>query len=299
MIRLGYACINTTLSSASSTMRRATFDKLGISYAGEIIVKNLKNLLIILDWNKKNNINVYRMSSEIMPWASEYNLQDLPQFPEILQQLRMIGAYAKYTDQRLTFHPGQFNCLGSDKENVILNSIKDLEIHAEIMDLMGLSKTPFNKINIHLGSACNGQHKYAMENFCRNFERLSDSVKSRLTLENDDKKGMFSVKMLYDGIYKKVGVPIVYDQHHFQLGPQDSTQEEAIHMAYETWKGIRPVCHHSNSRKTYEDPSVVPTAHSDYYYEPFVDYNLEVDVVLEAKMKEQALIRYRNTWGGK
>jgi UV DNA damage endonuclease len=117
-------------------------------------------------------------------------------------------------------------------------------------------------------------------------------------LENDDKKGMFSVKMLYDGIYKKVGVPIVYDQHHFQLGPQDSTQEEALHMAYETWKGIRPVCHHSNSRKTYEDPSVVPTAHSDYYYEPFIDYNLEVDVVLEAKMKEQALIRYRNTWGG-
>jgi len=298
MINLGYACINTTLPSASSTMRRATFDKLGLSYAGEITLKNFNNLVPIIQWNTKNNVKLYRMSSELMPWASEYNMEDLPQFEEIKNILFRIGKYVNENGQRITFHPGQFNCLGSDKENVIVNSIKDLEIHGKIMDLMNLSRTPYNKINIHLGSACGGKFEYAMNNFCRNFDRLSDSVKSRLTLENDDKKGMFSVKMLYNGIYKKLGVPIVYDQHHHQLGPQDQTQFEAIHMASETWGNIRPVCHHSNSKKVYEDPSVVMTAHSDYYYEPFMDYGLEVDVVLEAKMKEQALLKYRAQWGG-
>ncbi len=295
-ISLGYACINTQLPSPNSTMRRATFDQKGLIYAGEITLKNFKTMIPIIEWNYRNNINVYRMSSDMMPWASEYEMEALPQWSEIKSTLSRIGHLATGYNQRLTFHPGQFNCLASDKPNVIANSIKDLNIHGKLMDLMNLPKTHRHKINIHLGSTCGAQHQYAMDNFCRNFEMLSDSVKSRLTIENDDKKGMFSTKMLYEGVYKKIGVPIVYDQHHHEIGPQDVSANEAIHMAYETWGNIRPVCHLSNSKKEYEDSSVVITAHSDYIYKPFIDYGLTVDVVIEAKMKEQAVLNYRAKW---
>jgi UV DNA damage endonuclease len=295
-ISLGYACINTQLPSPNSTMRRATFDQKGLSYAGEIALKNFKTLLPIIEWNYQNKINLYRMSSDMMPWASEYQMEDLPQWSDILFTLQQIGDLAKQYKQRLTFHPGQFNCLASDKPNVIANSIVDLSIHGKLMDLMNLPQTPYHKINVHLGSACGGRHEYAMENFCRNFELLPDNVKSRLTIENDDKKGMFSTKMLYEGVYKRVGVPIVYDQHHHEIGPQDATHQEAITMAYETWGNIRPTCHLSNSKKEYEDSSVVITAHSDYIYKPFIDYGFIVDVVIEAKMKEQAVLNYRNKW---
>jgi len=296
-ISLGYACINTLLPSPNSTMRRDTFLKKGVEYAGEVTLRNFQTMLPIIKWNYANNINLYRMSSDMMPWASEYRMEELPQWGQILSTLQEIGALASKYNQRLTFHPGQFNCLGSDKDNVIKNSIVDLEIHGKIMDYMGLSQTTYNKINIHLGSTCGSRHQYAMDNFCRNIEKLSDSVRSRLTVENDDKKGMFSTKMLYDGVYKQSGVAIVYDQHHHEIGPQDVSALEAIQMAYETWKGVRPVCHLSNSKKEYEDASVVITAHSDYIYKPFNNYGLNVDVVVEAKMKEQAVLKYIERWG--
>jgi len=295
-ISLGYACINTLLPSPNSTMRKATFEQKGLQYAGEITLKNFKTMIPIIDWNYRNGINLYRMSSDMMPWASEYQMEELPQWSEILSTLQEIGRLAKSYNQRLTYHPGQFNCLASDKENVIKNSIVDLSIHAKLMDYMGLPQTPYHKINIHLGSTCGARHDYAMDNFCRNFELLPDSAKSRLTVENDDKKGMFSTQMLYNGVYKKIGIPIVYDQHHHEIGPQDASAETAIHLAYETWGQIKPVCHLSNSKKEYEDSSVVITAHSDYIYKPFNNYGLTVDVVVEAKMKEQAVLNYLTKW---
>ena len=102
-------------------------------------------------------------------------------------ELKAAGDYAKSINLRLSFHPGQFNCLASEKEHVVLNCIKDLEIHGRLFDLMGLEKNHMSKINIHLGSSCGGDLQKAGNNFCKNFERLSDSVKSRLTVENDDK----------------------------------------------------------------------------------------------------------------
>lgn len=297
MINYGYACLNTELRDKgifnSRTMRRKTFDEKGLSYVSNLCMHNVKDLITILNWNYKNNIKVFRISSEMFPWASEYEFEDLPDYEKICELLEIAGRYADVTGQRLSFHPGQFNCLASDKEHVIDNSIKDLEIHAKIFDLMNRPMNHYAKINIHLGSTCNGDLKLAAYNFCKNFERLSDSAQSRLTVENDDKANMFSAKFLYENITKEINVPIVFDAHHFELGPQDSSYEEAYLMAYDSWKGIRPTFHYSNSKKEYEDPNCrVYTAHSDYYYKPFVVVKDDVDVVLEAKMKEKALQKY-------
>ena len=170
--------------------------------------------------------------------------------------------------------------------------IRDRDKHGIIFDLMGLPRSPAAKINIHIGGAY-GDRPAAMDRWCKNYERLSESARSRLTVENDDKPALYSTKMLYDNIVKRTGTPIVFDSHHFACGPQDSSYAEAFLMACDSWPNdIRPQCHHSNSRKKYEDPTARENAHSDWYYEPFDDCGFSVDVVLECKKKERALFKY-------
>ena len=104
--------------------------------------------------------------------------------------------------------------------------------------------------------------------------------------------------MLYDNIVKRTGTPIVFDSHHFACGPQDSSYEEAFRMAVDSWPdGVRPQCHHSNSRKRYEDPNAKVNQHSDWYYEKFNDCGFSVDVVLESKKKERSLFKYLADFG--
>jgi len=299
MIRLGYACINMELREKnifnSRTMRKATFLSKGLPYVSKIVLQNVKDMMPIFNWNYKNNVKVFRLSSCLTPWASEYEFHDLPDYEEICYYLKMAGDYTKVIGQRISFHPGQFNCLASDKEHVVINCIKDLEIHGKLFDLMGLDQNHWSKINIHLGSSCGGNLKIAANNFNNNFKKLSPSVQSRLTVENDDRKSLFSTKFLYENVYKVSGTPIVFDSHHFSLGPQDASYKESFEMAYDSWpNGIIPTCHHSNGKKEFEDNSIrSAAAHSNYYYKPFDNCNKRVDVMLEAKCKEKALIKYR------
>ena len=158
---------------------------------------------------------------------------------------------------------------------------------------MGMPRDHWSKINIHLGASY-GDRESAIKRWCKNFELLPESVRSRLTLENDDRESLYSTKMIYDEVYKRLGVPIVFDSHHFSCGPQDTAYDEAIGMAVDTWPdGITPQCHHSNSRKNYENSAVAKSAHSDWYYEPFENCGHSVDIVLESKMKERALFKYK------
>ena len=200
-MELGYACINMTLSASkpkittNRSMIKKTFKEKGLDYAGELGLKNARDLFHILKWNNENGIKLFRLSSEFFPWASEYSFEELPQFNRIKTILAGCGQYAKANGIRITSHPGPFNVLVSPRPHVVENTITDLEIHGRVFDLMGLSKTHYNKINIH----CNGVYGdkiSAMDRFCENFKRLSPSVQSRLTVENDDKASMYSVNLL-------------------------------------------------------------------------------------------------------
>ena len=296
--RFGYACLNMTLCAqkpkifCSRSMIKRTFQAKGIEYASELALANSLDLIKYVAWNNAHGVKVFRVTSCLFPWASEYRLEDLPHFESIKSNLEVAGKLAMDNGQRLSMHPGQFNVLTSEKPHVVENCITDLRIHGEIFDIMGMPRTPGAKINIHIGGAY-GDRVSATERWCKNFERLPDSVKTRLTVENDDKPNMYSTKMLYDMVHKRTGVPIVFDSHHFECGPQDSSYEEAFEMAVSSWpKGIRPQCHHSNSRRRYEDPTAKVVEHSDWYYEPFRDLGHSVDVVLECKAKERALFKY-------
>ncbi len=145
---LGYACINTALTSqkpkisTNRTMRKKTFQEKGLDYVSEIILQNVTDLLAILEWNAKHDIHFFRMSSEIFPWASEYDLEDLKDFDAIEDALFNARLFASVHDIRLTCHPGPFNKLCSPKEQVVLNTIKDLVINGRMMDLLCQPRSP-------------------------------------------------------------------------------------------------------------------------------------------------------------
>ena len=296
-MNLGYACINMTLGKQGITTNRGmikrTFQSKGIKYASELALNNVRDLIEIIKWNYKNDIHFFRMSSNLFPWSSEYNLCDLPDYHKIKCLLGGAGLLCKKYNQRVTSHPGPFNVLVSPNEKVVQNTIKDLSTHGEIFDLMGLSRTPYNKINIH----CNGVYGdkiSAMDRFCKNFELLPDSVKTRLTVENDDKASMYSVKdLMY--IHERIGIPIVFDYHHHRFNTGDLSEQQALQLAASTWGDITPVVHYSESKSLHEsNDKIKPQAHSDYISDYIDTYNVDVDIMIEAKAKELCLIKYRN-----
>ena len=296
-INLGYACINMALQKqkvcSNRGMIKRTFQAKGIKYASERALINVKALKKIIEWNNANGIKVYRMTSCLFPWMSEYDIFSLPDIDAIADTMSEAGEIAMSGGQRLSFHPGPFNCLASANDGVVQKTIAELDAHSTQMDLMGLPESPQAKINIHIGGAY-GEHDKALDRFCRNFARLAQNTQARLTVENDDRPSLYSTKMLYDGVFSKIGIPIVFDSHHHELGPQDIDYHDAFYLARSTWPdGIRQQCHHSNSRRNYEDDSVRASAHSDWYYTPFENFGEHVDVVLECKKKERALLKYR------
>lgn len=298
MTNIGYACINMTLSKkkilTGRAMRAATLQAKGLAHASDLALQNCKDLETILKWNLDNDIYFFRMGSDILPWGNKVNVFEYPDIDEIRAVLARCGKFATDHGIRITTHPGPFNLLASPKEDVVVNTIKDLEMHALIFDFMGLSRTPYNKINIHVG-ATYGDKLTAADTWCRNFLRLSEGVRARLTVENDDKANMYSVADLYELIHCKTNVPIVFDYHHHTFNTGDMSEYDALRLAISTWPaGIRPVVHYSESKSLHEsNSSINPRAHSDYI-DNFIDtYDLDIDIMVEAKAKELAVLRYR------
>ena len=295
-MNLGYACINMTLGSqkpkvtTNRSMIKRTFLEKGIQYAGELSLQNAHDLFKILQWNNRKNIKCFRLSSDIFPWASEYGIENSPYYSRIKTVLQACGKYAIDNGIRITSHPGPFNVLVSPREHVVENTITDLSLHGKVFDMMGLSRTPYNKLNIH----CNGVYGdkiSAMDRFCKNFERLPESVQTRLTVENDDKASMYSVKdLMY--IHERIGIPIVFDYHHHKFCTGDLSEEEALKLAVSTWGDIKPVVHYSESKALNENLNVKLQAHSDYIKEIPNTYGLDVDIMVEAKAKELTILEY-------
>ena len=288
-MNLGYACINMSLGkkvTTNRTMIKRTFLEKGLDYVSDCVIQNVADLEKIIAWNEQNGIKMYRMSSDMMPWATEYDFTQLKDWNEIAIILKRCGDKATQYGQRLSFHPGPFNVLVSPKEAVVQNTINDLEVHGRLMDALGLSKTPYNKINIH----CNGVYgdkQSAMNRFIDNFKLLSNSVRSRLTIENDDKASMYSVKdLMY--IHNAIKIPIVFDYHHHTFNTGDLSEQEALELAMSTWpEGITPAVHYSESKEGSK-----PQAHSDYIKRIPETYGNVVDIMVEAKQKDLSILKF-------
>ena len=299
MLNLGYACINTSLQAnkitTNRTMRRKTFDTKGLDYVSELSLQNVKDLKTYVRWNNEFKIKLFRLSSQIFPWMEEYKFTDLKDYKEISDLMIEIGEIATDNGQRLTMHPGPYHCLASPNPNVVKRTIIGLNKHSEQFDMMGFysDPSPYNKINIHVGGAY-GDKKSTLERFCKNFELLDKNTKKRLVIENDDSPNEFSVKELFDGVYQHIGIPITFDYFHHTFNTGGLTEEQALKMASITWPdGITQCCHYSESRRKEKlDESIRPQAHSDIIYNKINTYGLNPDIVIEAKLKEQAIFNY-------
>lgn len=293
----GYACINTKLRAqdvfTSRTIRKSTFTQLGLTKVSELALQNCNDLLTILRWNEQHNIRFFRISSNLFPWCSEYDLFDLPNIDAIANVLETIGDFATTHNHRLTFHPDHFCKLASPKSDVVGKSIAELEVHGLIFDLMGFEPSTYNKINIHVGGVYDDKLA-TTKRFNQNFCRLSESVQRRLTVENDDKSSMYSVMDLYQLVHKVIDIPIVFDYHHHQFCTGSLDVSAALEVATTTWQDVKPVVHYSESRRSEQnDDSIKPQAHSDLVVGPVDTHGFDVDVMIEAKLKEQALFGLR------
>jgi UV DNA damage endonuclease len=288
---IGYACISSILkeNSTNRTARLKTYKEYGLPLVSSLALQNVKDLIELIKHNEKNNIKFFRMSSNIFPWQSTYELEELPDFKEIYKILKEASSLIKKYNHRITTHPGQFNVLASPKKDVVDRTIRELRDHAVIMDILELSHTPYNKINIHVGGAY-GDKDRAIKTWCDNFQLLPNNVKSRLTIENDDKAASFNVKdLIY--IYENCHIPIVFDYHHHKFNTGGLTEKEAFELAYSTWNKIKPVCHVSESR---DEKS--PRSHHDFILNKVDTYGKDVDLMFECKQKDIAVLKYRNMY---
>lgn len=304
--RLGYACINDELNtgkpriSTSRTIRKKTYDKEGLKRVNELSLRNVLDLFRILAWNKDHNVKLFRMSSDIFPWKSEWDWEFLESWPRIKSFLNIVGEFATKYDIRLTFHPGPFNKLCSPEDRVVNNTIRELEMHNDILNFMGFTPSVENSINIHVGAAYGDKEKTS-KRFCENFKKLSPSLQKRLTVENDDRASLYNCQELFDMIYCNIGIPIMFDFHHHRCYPTKHLNEkEAANLAISTWpETITPLFHWSESkRKEAKDTKIKLSAHSDYTYGPLPTYTLSrsIDLMIEAKKKEKNinLLKYAN-----
>ncbi len=291
MLNAGYACINLTLQVNDNVittrgMIKKTFTEKGVQHASQLALQNVQDLLKVVDWNVTHGFRIFRVTSDLFPWASEYRMADLPDFFEIRAMLEAIGA----RPIRLTFHPGPFNHLASQGKTLD-NTVTDLEYQSDVFDLMGLIPSHWNKINIHAGGTY-GDKTATLTRFAHNFTtRLSENLRARLTVENDDRPTLYTVTDLLF-LHEQIGTPIVFDYFHHSLNPGTQTEEDAFLTAYNTWD-VRPVFHFSNSRRDYEDPKARKEAHADWLYTPVNTYGKALDVVFESKMKELSILRQR------
>ena len=295
-MNLGYACINTVLSAnnimTNRTMRRKTFDAKGIDYVSELALKNIIDLKTIVQWNNEMKVKLFRLSSGIFPWSDDYKVEDLKDYSEISNLMLEIGEIATDAGQRLTMHPGPYNCLASPTQKVVDKTIRELNSHSKQFNMFGFEPSNYNKINIHVGGAY-GDKASTLTRFCENFELLNDDTKKRLVIENDDSPNEYSVKDLYEGIDQVIGIPITFDYFHHKFNTGDLNEEQALKLSATTWpEGITQCCHYSESRrKEFLDESIRPQAHSDIIYDKIETYGLEPDIVVEAKLKEQAIFQ--------
>lgn len=294
---LGYAGLNRTLRDreeplrANRSMQQKTWEERGLSYVAELTRQNFEDFLEILHWNVDHGIELYRCSSKLVPWNSQFDLSDLPNDDKISRLAEQIGSYIEENDLRLTFHPDYWCKLASTSEDTVERSLTAVEYHADWLDLLGLDRSPYYGINVHIG-ATYGDKDATAERFRDAVEQLSPGARSRLTVENDDKSGLWSVAELAD-VVEPSPVPVVFDYHHHSFTDDGLTYREGFERARSTWDGFRPITHYSEPARL-RDGESRPQAHAEMVFDLPDWLATEADVVIEADGKERAVFEARD-----
>jgi len=267
----------------SRTCRLETIRQKGLDYAKELGRTNAQDLAKLVKWNEEHNIKFMRISSEMFPFASHKELgYDLDYAKE---DLKAVGDLAKELGHRLTLHPGQFNQLGSKTESVVESTFRDLKYHSQILDYMGLDQD--SVMILHMGGVY-GDRDGAIARWEENFQKLDKKIADRIVLENDEIS--YNTEQILPTC-KRLNIPLVFDWHHHSINPGTVPLEELLPEIAATWtrRGIRQKQHYSESRLGAETP-MERRAHSDRVKSIPNKLDEEVDLMIEAKDKEQAVL---------
>lgn len=286
--RIGYACINTSISA--TTNRTCKLENCTDERLRSLIKNNLSGLKEILVWNDFHNIYLYRISSVIIPFAS-HPVNKIEWWNEFKKQFDEIGRLIKNTRMRVSMHPGQFVNINSTNPEIVKLSFKDLEWHARFLDTLGVDTT--NRLIIHVGGVY-GNKPEAMRRFVDEYKNLPENIRSRLSLENDDKS--YNVWDVLN-ISEQTGIPVIFDYLHHQINNAGTKRDEDIEgilkLCFSTWNketGI-PKIHYSSQK-----PGARPGSHADSInMDEFVEFyfkfiNLNFDIMLETKDKEKSVL---------
>ena len=284
----GYKFRTMTYKSFSSKSRDESLEKLS-----DIIRNNFFVTEKIIRHCAANNISGYRISSDLCPVIKHpdvmLSLEELPNYNLIEEQINNVSLAIKETSIRVSAHPSEYITLTSEDDVKIKHSLVDLEFHGEIFDRLGLSRTHYNPLNIHVRKE--GDPEELCNIFMKNFERLSDGIKSRLVLENNDTGNTWDVATLKKYFYKDNNIPITFDNLHHKMLNKGVSEFDAFLDAYETWGDIIPVFHYSEGK----DNGRAHKDMADYLPENF-GKNVLFDV--ELKSKDIAILdilrRFRN-----
>ena len=283
-VRLGYACITNCINDSSSSpytyseyLKDGDIDKLD-----RVIISNLKSLNNIIDYNIKNNIHFYRISSKIIPLATKDDVK-FDYINKYKSYYDTIGKKISDSKMRVDFHPDQFCVLNSVKSDVVSNSVKILEYHYNLLNMLNVN----DKILIlHVGSSTFGKEN-SISRFINNFNKLPIYLRKCIAIENDDK--VFNVNDVLK-ISKVTSIPVVLDYHHHLCNKSDFSFEDIFNSF-----NNRKVKMHFSSSKNKKDFR----SHNDYINgDDFIDfikilkkYDRDVDIMIEAKCKDDSLFR--------
>lgn len=286
MIRIGYVGVNTLLPSASRTFRLANYsEERMLAVARE----NLAALRTILEWNRDNGVALFRITSNLIPFASS-TINSGSWRTALAEEFRELGRFIRRHGMRVSMHPGQYAVLNTPHPEIFQSTLRELDYHLHVLLLMGLNAD--HKIILHGGGAY-GDKRSALGVLEQRIRKLPAALRQRLVLENDER--VFTAADILAAC-RATGTPAVFDVFHhsvLQSFPGLSARE-IILLFTPTWGGLRQKVHYSD-----QEPSKGPGAHS-----ATIDVaafgtllhavrGLELDIMLEVKDKQASLLKLR------
>ena len=292
MIRFGLCCI---FRKEPIKFRRTTAKYLQafsrnqqLKHLAEICRHNARALHKALRYCLDHDIKNFRINSQILPLKTHpeigYRMEDLPFYDQIIQIFKDCGRFCRKHDIRTTFHPDQFILLSSPSSEVVKRSIADLIYQTEVARWVNA-----DVINIHGGGAYRDKSA-SLSRLRKRIEQLPEAVRSRLTLENDDR--VYTPKDLLP-VCQDMVIPLVYDVHHHRCFHDGSSVEATTEMAIVTWRR-EPLFHLSSPKNGWESGN--PRNHHDYIDAddfPSCWTNIDITVEVEAKAKELAVLKLK------
>jgi UV DNA damage endonuclease len=292
-LRLGLCCVFASEPIRFRTTTATAMLRLGErerrARLAELCHANADALRAALGYCAEHGIGAFRVNSQILPMRTHptagYAIEELPGGGAIVARYRECGAFARERGLRLSFHPDQFVVLNSPNPETLRHSLAELDYQADVAEWVGA-----DTINVHGGGAY-GDKPSALRALRTTIEGLPERVRSRLTLENDDR--VYTPLDLLP-VCAATGVPLVYDVHHHRCCPDGSSVEAATEAARATWGSREPLFHVSSPLEGWDGPK--PHRHHDYitvddFPEAWLGWPLTVEV--EAKAKELAVARLR------